>query len=82
MEERSAEEMVQREERVGKERAEGEEERDDESDTRGEEGEGHQGKESEDFAGSRRARPGVPAFSDEDEIEMLEFVKANTVLYA
>ena len=81
-----------KEEREGtEERGEGEEERDDservedEGEMRGEEGdstEGRQGEESEDFAGARRARPGAPAFSDEDEIEMLEFVKANTVLYA
>ena len=30
----------------------------------------------------RRGRPGAPAFSDEDEMEMVEFVKAHTVLYA
>ena len=93
VEERSAEEMVQREEEREK-RDEEEAERDEservmeEGETRGEEGDsgdGHQGDEdSEDreFGGVKRGRSGAPAFSDEDEMEMVEFVQAHTVLYA
>ena len=83
--------MGEREER--EEREEEEAERDDservedEGEMRGEEGEsteGRQGEDSEDrdSGGARRARPGAPAFSNEDEMEMLEFVQAHTVLYA
>ena len=77
-----------RREREGEEAQRDDSERvEDEGEMRGEEGdsgEGRQREESEDrdFGGSKRARPGGPTFSDEDEIDMLEFVKANPVLYA
>ena len=35
-----------------------------------------------DFGGAKRARPGGPTFSGEDEIDMIEFMKANPVHYA
>ena len=90
---RSAEEMVQREEerdeRDGEEAQRDESERVmDEGEARGEEGdstEGSQGDgegdgdEDREFAGVRR-RAGAPPLSNEDEMEMVEFVKANTVL--
>ena len=37
--------------------------------------------EERDFGAAKRGRSGGPAFSDEDEMEMLEFVKAHAVLY-
>ena len=92
-EERSPEEMVvereesgQIEQREEMEREAGERQRDDDSgrmeEDEGETVEGHEPKESEDaeFLGARRAgQSGAPPFSDEDEMEMLEFVQAHTV---
>ena len=34
------------------------------------------------LGGAKRGRSGAPAFSDEDEMEIIEFVQAHTVLYA
>ena len=67
----------------------GERQRDDDSgrveEEEGETVEGREHEESEDadFAGARRTgQIGAPSFSDEDVMEMLEFVQANTVFYA
>ena len=54
---------------------------------RGEEGdsrEGCQREESEDrdFGGAKRARPSGPTFSDDNEMDIIEFEEANPELYA
>ena len=93
-EERSGEEMVvEREESKQREESE---QREDESEQREddsgimeeEEGETVQGREPEEsadveYSGARRAaQSGQPPFSDEDVMEMVEFVQANPVLFA
>ena len=42
------------------------------------EGREHEESEDADFAGARTGQTGAPPFSDEDEMEMFEFVQANT----
>ena len=52
---------------------------------RGETVEGREPEESEDaeYSGARRTgQSGQPPFSDEDEMEMLEFIQAHPVLFA
>ena len=92
-EERSGEEMVgETEESEQKEESEQREEsgqREDDSgrmeEEEGETVEGREPEESEDteYSGARRTgQSGQPPFSDEDEMEMLEFIKAHPVLFA
>ena len=79
-EERSGEEMVV-------DREESEQREDDSGSVEEEEGETVEGRdpdESEDaeFAGARRTgQSGHPPFSDEEEMDMLEFIQAHTVLF-
>ena len=93
VEERSPEEMVvdreESEQRQESERGgEGGRQRDDDSgrveEEEGENVEGCEPEESEDaeFAGARTGQSGAPPFSDEDEMEMVQFVQAHGVLFS
>ena len=79
MEERSAEEMVviEREEREEEEAQRDDSERvEDEGDSTE-----RQEREDSDFGGAKRARSGALAYSSEQELDIIEFVKDHAELY-